>query len=180
MNRTIIERLRYDETATLNALYVQYYRTSVHYVLQHAGSEDDAKDIYQEAFLAVWRNVQLGRFVPADEQEFGAYLARVCKNKWIDELRRRRSRRMPVTDEQASASAVPDTTDEIDTYIDAVKRNYRHLGTRCRELLHRFYFRRQRLRKIADDFGWTEASAKNNKYRCLKQLRELVIKEGGN
>ena len=173
------DRLKSGEESILKALYLMHFETVRRYVLQNNGSSDDASDVYQEAFIAVWRNVQLDRFVPQDEHEFAAYLIRVAKNKWIDELRKAKNRRWVSMDGEFDRDAVlPTEVDETDVYVDVVKKQYRHLGERCRELLGRFYFRKESLRKIAEAFGWTEASAKNNKYRCLKQLRELVVKGG--
>lgn len=173
------ERLKSNEETLLRTLYAGSYRALELYVLRNSGSPDDAKDVYQEAFLAVWRNTQIGRFVPSDEDEFAAYLMRVAKNKWIDELRKQKNKYMvPVDERHESSVASEERGEEIDTYINTVKKQYKHLGARCRELLGRFYFRKQSLREIAAEFAWTDASAKNNKYRCLKQLRDLVIKKG--
>ncbi|WP_353125478.1 RNA polymerase sigma factor [Parapedobacter pyrenivorans] len=169
--------LKSGDGTMLKALYLRYYKNIEHYVEKNSGSPDDAKDIYQEAFTAVWRNVQLDRFVPNDEGEFAAYLTRVAKNKWIDELRKNKNKHQVSMGGEHELSMVSEMeADQTDAYIDTVKRQYKHLGERCRELLSRFYFHKQSLRKIAAIFDWTEASAKNNKYRCLKQLRELVLK----
>jgi len=179
LRSSFTERLKSDEESILNALYAANYKPLEVYIVRNSGSSDDAKDIYQEAFLAVWRNIQLDRFAPGDEGEFAAYLIRVAKNKWIDNLRKLKDKHT-VSVETAPDEAIltAGTVDETDTYIDTVKKQYKHLGARCRDLLGRFYFRKQSLREIAAVFDWTAASAKNNKYRCLKQLRELVLKEG--
>lgn len=176
---SLVERIKSDDGVTLKNLYTSNYRLMERYILQHSGSEDDAKDTYQEAFLAVWRNVQLGRFVPSAENEFAYYLTRVVKNKWIDTLRKAKGKRV-IAIEEALAEPITEeeNTDEEDRYIDIVRLQYKHLGERCRELLTAFYFKRRSLRDIAGAFGWTEASAKNSKYRCLKQLREMVLKSG--
>ena len=177
--QSFLSTLRSNEGNLLKHLYAEGFDTVRQYVLRNSGSEDDVHDIYQEAFLATWRNLQLLRFSPQNRQAFGAYLLRIAKNKWIDELRKRKSSRKslqiyPESDEKDRYD------DEVDEYIDAVRRNYGKLGERCKELLERFYFREQRLREIAAHFGWSEASAKNNKYRCLKELRESVINEHKN
>ncbi|HWK57001.1 MAG TPA: sigma-70 family RNA polymerase sigma factor [Parapedobacter sp.] len=179
-NTSLVERIKSDDEVTLKNLYTSNYRLMERYVLRHSGSVDDAKDTYQEAFLAVWRNVQLGRFVPSVESDFAYYLTRVVKNKWIDSLRKAKGKRtIPIEEAQTDSIAAEENTDEVDGYIDNVRLQYKNLGGRCRELLAGFYFKRNSLRDIASAFGWTESSAKNNKYRCLKQLREMVLKNGG-
>ncbi|MFB2119428.1 MULTISPECIES: sigma-70 family RNA polymerase sigma factor [Parapedobacter] len=177
---SLVERIKSDDEVTLKNLYTSNYRLMERYILQHSGSVDDAKDTYQEAFLAVWRNVQHGRFVPSAESDFTYYLMRVVKNKWIDSMRKAKGKRtIPIEDVQTDSIAMEENTDEVDGYIDNVRLQYKNLGDRCRELLAGFYFKRKSLRDIASEFGWTESSAKNNKYRCLKQLREMVLKNGG-
>lgn len=171
--KRFLTTLRTNDEHLLKRLYVDGFRAIKEYVTRNNGTENDAYDVYQEAFLATWRNVQLARFSPADEPAFRAYLLRVGKNKWIDELRKRKADLAMIKNNMEDDEAYDPNVDE---YIQAVRIHYRSLGTRCQELLGRFYFRKQRLRDIAAHFGWTEASAKNNKYRCLKELREHVMK----
>lgn len=56
--------------------------------------------------------------------------------------------------------------------IMKIKEQFKKLGSTCREVLIRFYYRKESLRLIAGHFDWSEATARNNKYRCLQQLRE--------
>lgn len=176
---TFLDALQSTDEKLLKAIYVGNYPGVERFITQNNGNTDDARDIYQEAFLAVWRNVRLQRFSPADEQEYAAYLFRVAKNKWIDQLRANKHKYMVAltNDEQLSPANGTDQQ-ETDQYIDAVKKHYTGLGEKCRELLSMFYFQKLSLKKIAAFFSWTEPSAKNNKYRCIKQLRELIINKG--
>src|SRR5690606_2443105 len=115
----LVERIKSDDEVTLKNLYISNYRLMGRYILQHSGSVDDAKDTYQEAFLAVWRNVQLGRFVPSAESDFVYYLMRVVKNKWIDSLRKAKGKpTIPIEDVQTDSIAMEENTDEVDGYID--------------------------------------------------------------
>lgn len=171
--KQFLSTLRSNDGQLLKRLYLDGFEVVRQYVLRNNGSGDDAHDVYQEAFLATWRNVQLERFSPQDNQAFLAYLLRVGKNKWIDELRKRQTKVAVIQNDPRDEETYDQ---DIDGYIDAVRQQYGKLGERCRELLSRFYFRKQRLRDIATHFGWTEASAKNNKYRCLKELREHITK----
>jgi RNA polymerase sigma factor (sigma-70 family) len=173
--QSFLTTLRSNNENLLKLLYLEGFGVVKQFVLHNSGSEEDAYDVYQEAYLATWRNVQLSRFSPLDGQAFIAYLVRIAKNKWIDELRRRKKSR-----EGLQKSPGYDDSEvyneEVDEYIQILKKYYAKLGGRCQDLLGRFYFREQRLSEIAAHFGWTEASAKNNKYRCLKELREYFMK----
>ena len=61
--------LKESDEKVLQYIYVSNYPRIEQYVLGNNGTADDARDIYQEAFLAVWRNVQLVCFA-----EFVFYL----------------------------------------------------------------------------------------------------------
>ncbi len=65
-------------------------------------------------------------------------------------------------------------TEESVAYLESIKTNYHKLGEQCKEVLQLFYFKKESMKQIAARFSWTEASAKNNKYRCLQKLREMV------
>ena len=62
-----------DEQA-LKSLYKSGYGKVEKYVLNNKGSAEQAKDIYQDAFIAVWRNIQLDQFVPRNETALSGYL----------------------------------------------------------------------------------------------------------
>jgi DNA-directed RNA polymerase specialized sigma24 family protein len=47
------------------------------------------------------------------------------------------------------------------------------LGERCRKILYLFYYHKEPMEKIAVEMELTPDSAKNQKYRCLNQLREF-------
>ncbi|MCR6721081.1 MAG: sigma-70 family RNA polymerase sigma factor [Chitinophagaceae bacterium] len=170
-----VQQVLQQDEGFLKELYDEHFRAVEIYVTKNSGQLDDAYDLYQEVFLAVWRNIQLGKFHPADKVEFGAYLFQVAKFKWIDQLRARKVR--PISgieapDLPAEEWVPPDPNDA--KRISEVREKFALLGENCRQLLHRFYFLKQRLQEIARHFKWTEPTAKNNKYRCLQQLRTLL------
>lgn len=162
-----------DETV-LKSLYENNYYKIEMYVLNNSGSVEQAKDVYQEAFIAVWRNIQLDKFFPENENALAGYLYQIARNKWMDHLRSNHFKKnTPLSDiENRLPEEVADEEDNI--YITKVKRQFEQLGGNCRELLTRFYYKQESMKIIAKTFNWTEATARNTKYRCLQQLRELI------
>lgn len=163
-----------DEVA-LKSFYTNNYSKTEKYILNNNGTIEQAKDIYQEAFIAVWRNIQLDKFYPENENSLAAYLSRIAKNKWLDYLRSHHYKNtVPLPDD---TDAIEETLPEEDVrYIAEVKNKFKSLGEKCREVLTRFYYKKESMRSIAEKFEWTEATAKNNKYRCMERLRELLEK----
>ena len=158
----------------LKKLYQDNYPKIEHLVTTNSGNEEDAQDIYQEAFLAVWRNIQLNKFIPESENNLSGYLYQVARNKWIDQLRSRKLRTTVALDNEPSIEPIEEISEEDNEQIDLIKKHFNSIGDQCKSLLERFYFFKESLRKIAAHFSWTEASAKNNKYRCLQKLRSLI------
>ncbi len=163
-----------NDDKVLEALYTaNFYKTEA-FVLANSGTAEDAKDIYQEAFIAAWQNIKAGRFVPENGASVEAYLFQIAKYKWYDHLKAlKKMNTVPVAGEgDLLIEAV--YNEEEENYIRKVQEHFKNLGEPCKQVLTLFYFMKQSMAKIAAVFSWTEATAKNNKYRCLQRLRTLV------
>lgn len=173
----LVPAIRLNDDAALKTLYTENYPKVEIFVLKNNGTADEAKDVYQEAFIAVWRNLQLERF-SGNDSALAGYLYRIAKNKWLDHLRSGQYKhKLPLTPQIENGMEADDgLTGDEQQYLQAVRENFGKLGEACRELLRRFYYGREPLKVIATGFGWTEATAKNNKYRCLQRLRDLIKK----
>ena len=173
-----LNAIRSNDEKAMQLFYQANFPKVERYVLDNSGTKDEAKDIYQDAFIAVWRNIQIGRFDLQQGGSLDGYLYRVAKNKWIDHLRRIKGRQpVPLDGENLPVMINGQKMEESNEYLDVVKKEYLLLGHKCRRLLNLFYYQKYSLREIAGFFKWTEASAKNNKYRCLEELRVMVKKK---
>ncbi len=170
-----IKAIRGNDEKALKLLYQNNYPRLEKYVLANSGTIDEARDIYQEAFIAVWRNIQLDRFQAYDETSLDRYLYQVAKNKWLDFLRSaKRKTIVPLTDGENGLHETIDLSEAEQQRITNIRTNFKRLGQQCRDILERFYYQKQSMRTISTAMKWTEATAKNNKYRCLQKLRELL------
>lgn len=162
-----------NDDKALEALYTaNFYKTEA-FVLANSGTAEEAKDIYQEAFVAVWQNVKAGRFVPQKDSSLEAYLFQIAKYKWYDHLKAVKKINVVPVEENAFAEEL--YTNEEEEYMQRVEHYFTNLGEPCKTVLKLFYFMKQSMVKIAANFSWTEATAKNNKYRCLQRLRQMVV-----
>ena len=170
-----IEAIKADDNRVLNALYQENYPKVEKFILANNGSADQAKDIFQDAFLACWRNIQLDKFVPANDTALSGYLYRIARNKWMDHLRSGQYlRTVPLPDGQPEEADLEADDSEQHLYLEAVRDNFGKLGDSCRDVLIRFYFRKETMTTIAAAFGWTDATARNTKYRCLQKLKDFL------
>ena len=173
-----IDQIKANDERALRHLYVSNYDNVERFVLSNSGSAEDARDIYQEAFIATWRNITLGKFTEMHEGSVNAYLFCVAKNKWLDVLRTRKRRIVPVDFDESLHSELSDGLDEDEAqYLTKVRLHFQAMGGQCKELLRRFYFHKESMKQLSARFSWTEATTKNNKYRCLQKLRASILKD---
>lgn len=170
--------IRQNDEPVLRQLYASNYPRVESFVLNNNGTTDQAKDVFQEAFIAVWRNIQMDRFLPHSGAGLEAYLFQIAKNKWMDYLRSghyNKVIRMDTTNLSArEADEAPSGESE---YLAAVKKHFSGMGDNCKKILTLYYYDNQSMKEIADQMGWTEATAKNNKYRCIQKLKDLINKQ---
>ncbi len=169
-----LRAIKADDHHTLKALYQDNYRKIEQFVIANNGSEDEAKDVYQDAFLACWRNIQLDRFIPRSETALEGYLFTIARNKWMDQLRSGRlTRTVEFRDHHEEQVEEAGATEE-NAYVLAVRTHFPKLGGQCQDVLTRFYFRKENMSTIAAAYAWTEQTARNSKYRCLQKLKEFI------
>lgn len=171
---TLVSQIKENNETVLKDLYQNNYYKIEAYVLKNNGTRPQAKDVYQEAFLAVWQNIKKGAFTPQSDSAVQGYLYQIAKNKWTDILRSSRYKKTQngITDLQLMEQQTEHDT-ETEQNISTVMEAFKELGEECRELLTRFYFSKMPLSEIASHFNIAEASVRNKKYRCIQKLKVL-------
>ena len=162
----------------------QYDRSVLRIAMNVLRSEDDAHDIYQEAFLRVYRNLGTFRF----DCSFQTWLYRIVNNLCVDFLRRKRVRRTePAMIESEDGTvdrlaSVPDSRGESDPQRSLLSRE---VGERIQMVLARLtarermvfelrHFEGLRLKQIGETLGTTEEAAKNCLFRATRKLRSAL------
>ncbi|HRE52476.1 MAG TPA: sigma-70 family RNA polymerase sigma factor [Flavitalea sp.] len=164
----------FNNETTIKEIYMKNYPAAKKYILLNKGTDEQAKDIYQEAFIAMWRNIRLNRFESRNEHSLKSYLLQIVKNKWIDHLRSAQYRNTVLLNDSDVENNIEEPSPEEQERISLIKRHFKDLGDTCKEVLQRFYYNKESLRAIAGIFNWTEATARNNKYRCIERLRKSL------
>lgn len=164
---------------------VQAYDQSVlKLALNLLRSPEDARDIYQEAFIRVYRNLHTFRF----DCSFHTWLYRIVTNLCLDQLRKRKVRR-----EETTIVSTPDgPRDRMDVMADErvdgdPQRNLfsRQLKKRIQSVLEELtprermvfemrHYQGMRLRAIGEVLGTTEEAAKNCLFRATQKMRAAL------
>jgi RNA polymerase sigma-70 factor, ECF subfamily len=161
---------------------VQAYDQSVlRLALNLLRSPEDASDVYQEAFLRVYRNLHTFRF----DCSFHTWLYRIVTNLCLDHLRKRKVRR----EESSVIETSEGPVDRMDVVPEERADNdpqrklmSQQLGSRIEEVLGELtqrerlvfelrHYQGLRLRAIGEMLGTTEEAAKNCLFRATQKLR---------
>jgi RNA polymerase sigma-70 factor, ECF subfamily len=85
----LVRRVRYGDTAALEALYGRYARVVYSFAVRIVGDGPTAEEVLQEAFVRTWRQAGTFRTVRGN---FPSWLLSITHNLAIDELRKRQRR----------------------------------------------------------------------------------------
>src|ERR1035438_8896841 len=138
-------------------------------------SPEDAQDVYQEAFLRVYRNLHTFRF----DCSFHTWLYRIVTNICLDQLRKRKVRK----EESAVVETTDGCIDRMDTFQEdaadsdpersmwnlqlkqKIETALQDLTPRERVVFELRHYQGLRLRNIGEMLGTTEEAAKNCLFR---------------
>jgi RNA polymerase sigma-70 factor (ECF subfamily) len=109
----LLDAVARGDRIALSALYDRTSAKLFGICLRLLGSESEAEDVLQEAYVSVWRNA--ARFDPAKASPV-TWMAVVARNKAIDRLRRRT---LPIE----AIDAAADVADDSPTAFDLVQQS---------------------------------------------------------
>ncbi len=171
----IVSLIKANDSQTLKLLYKANFGKVRRYVLKNSGDQAQAKDVYQEAFVILWRNIRNDKFTVSTTSSIEGYLFQIAKHKWLDHLRSVRYKNTTfINREPEFDQAEIEENEEKNKKIKIIMESMGQLGERCQRLLKLFYFERKSFREIAAITGLDEASARNAKYRCQEQLKRIT------
>ncbi len=181
----LIREAQRGSRAAFEELVRQYDQAVLRLALHLTGSESDAQDIYQDAFLKAYRNVGNFRF----ECSFYTWLYRIVTNLCVDHLRKRQVRKEDapvavdsdgeqydlldrVADDRAGANPEHDLmARELGARINSALGK---LSARERMVFELKHYHGMKLRTIGDILQTTEETAKNTLFRATQKLRTAL------
>lgn len=166
-DREVLERIGKGDERALDYLYKKYYRMMTNIVLKNNGTEEEAKDVYQEALVVFWQKAVSGNLVLTSK--ISTYLYSICLNQWRKELdRKSRLSREEVDSEEFQPH-------EEEERYKVVMQCINDLGDTCRKILTYYYFDGMSMTDIAEKMNFANTdTAKTKKYKCKKKLDSLI------
>ena len=165
--KDLFERIQTGDEKALEFIYKKYYRMMTKLVITNSGTEEEARDVYQDALVVFWQKARSGNLVLTSKMS--TYIYSVCQNLWRKELDRKKR----LSNEEKDLSETMDLDGPEREKIIANCMD--QLGETCRKVLMYYYFDEMSMQEIADKLGFANTdTAKTKKYKCKQKLDELV------
>lgn len=181
--KELVEAAQRGDRTAFEALVHRYDRDVLRLALNLMRRTEDARDVYQEAFLKAYKNLHRFRF----ECSFYTWLYRIVTNVCLDHMRRSKSRpedQAPeVADEtdaprdfferqrEQNASADPERATLGNEIKQQIAVAMERLSPRERIVFEMKHYQGLRLRAIGDALGTSEETVKNSLFRATRKLR---------
>lgn len=165
--KEIFERICKGDEKALEYLYQKYYRMMTKLVITNSGTEDEARDVYQDALIVFWQKATSGNLVLTSKMS--TFIYSICQNLWRKELDRKKR----LSNEERDSPVTLDT--ETAEREKILAKCIDQLGNTCKKVLMYYYFEEMSMQDIAEKLGFANTdTAKTKKYKCKKKLDELV------
>ena len=183
--RALVQEAQLGNRAAFEELVRRYDRDVLRLALNLMKRTEDARDVYQEAFLKVYRNLHRFRF----ECSFYTWLYRIVTNVCLDHLRRRQARpedqapEMHVTHYEEGGTDFFERQKEHRPTLDPERHlagieikaklaaAMKTLSPRERIVFEMKHYQGLKLRAIGEALGTSEETVKNSLFRATRKLR---------
>jgi RNA polymerase sigma-70 factor (ECF subfamily) len=181
---TLIRAAQRGDADAFESLVRSYDQNVLRIAMNLLRSPEDARDVYQEAFLRVYRNLGSFRF----DCSFHTWLYRIVTNICLDYLRKRKVRR-----EESNVVETPEgPMDRMENFPEdgpggdperhawntqlheKIDRALTELSPRERMVFELRHYQGLRLRNIGEMLGTSEEAAKNCLFRATQKMRSVL------
>ena len=172
----LLSALKQGDSRSLNVLYKTYFPMVLHFVVNNSGTEQEAKDIYQESVIVLYENLQIPGFDLTCKIK--TYIYSVCRRLWLKKLAEKSRYVGKIEDFESFIPFVKEDADieDKDIQFRVMKQALEKLGEPCRTILEDFFIRNFTMQQITEKMGYTNTdNAKNQKYKCLMRLKKLFF-----
>ncbi|MFC5829152.1 sigma-70 family RNA polymerase sigma factor [Nonomuraea insulae] len=173
--RHLIRRVRPDDEVVVSALYREYHRPLLAFVIRlTAGDRQWAEDVVQETMIRAWRSAET---LDRDSVSLMPWLATVARRIVIDDRRRRDARPQESGDGALESMPVPDEMEGMLRQV-VVSEALKALSPAHREILNETILRDRSVNDAAEALGIPVGTVKSRVYYAVRALR-IALEERG-
>ncbi|WP_462222749.1 RNA polymerase sigma factor [Ferruginibacter sp.] len=174
--KLILKGLAANDKQAIETIYRSNFAMIQSFILNNSGSQDDARDIFQEAMIVLFEKSRSDSFELSSQLK--TYIYSVCRRLWLKRLNQmqRYSGSLENVEETVQVEEDLETHEKRNADFTLMETAMSKIGEPCKSLLDAYYIQKKHMQEIAADFGYTNAdNAKTQKYKCLMRLKKLFF-----
>jgi RNA polymerase sigma factor (sigma-70 family) len=164
------------DPGVIRDVYVQNFESVALHIIRNSGDQADAEDIFQEAMVAIFQRAKKDELLLTCK--FSTYLHAVCRNLWLNELKKRQTRGVTLAgytlykDGDDSRKIAEETVlqEERDRFF---WEKFNDLGESCKAIL-RNSWAGLGMKDVAKLLGISYSYARKKKSECTERLSKLI------
>ena len=165
--------LQQSDSSSIKAIYDLALPSVIHWVKENKGTEADARDIFQEALIALYRRLEEGEFKLTCSLK--SYIRIVCRNLWLSRLRKQSKVSLSGDDDLEKVDLDNGILERIEK-SEKEQLFFKHfdaLGEKCQQILQ-WFFDKIPLAEIAKRLDSSENYIKKRKFQCKEKLIKAI------
>jgi RNA polymerase sigma factor (sigma-70 family) len=176
--QALLKGLANNDSRAIETIYRDNFTMVQSFILQNNGSYDDARDIFQEAVIALYEKAQSQSFVLTCQIK--TYVYSICRRLWLKRLQQmgRYSNHVDSLEETVQVEEDLDMHEKRNAEFAIMDRAMKSLGEPCKSLLEGYYLKKLSMQELTQEFGYTNSdNTKTQKYKCLMRLKKLFFSQ---
>ncbi|TCV19486.1 RNA polymerase sigma factor (sigma-70 family) [Sphingobacterium alimentarium] len=174
----IIAGIAVGDNRIINKIYKSFFPSIAHMIVSNNGSNDEAKDVFQEAVMVLYDKITQQQFEL--NSKLSTFLYAVSRRLWLKQLSRKGHtlNTTDISDFEDILHVEEDIQEhqEIENQFEQMNEAMYQLGEPCQTLLKDFYIKNLSMQEITEKFGYTNSdNAKTQKYKCLQRLKKIFF-----
>ncbi len=167
-----------NDSRAIETIYKDNFNMVQSFIINNNGTYDEARDVFQEAMIALYEKAQTDSFVLTCQIK--TYVYSICRRLWLKRLQQlgKYTRQLDAIEETVAVETDLETHEKRNAEFAIMDRALNSLGEPCKSLLEGYYLKKMDMSALAEEFGYTNAdNAKNQKYKCLMRLKKLFFSQ---
>jgi RNA polymerase sigma factor (sigma-70 family) len=174
----IIEGIKARDNCVLQYVYKNHYPSIHHFIVSNSGSPDDAKDIFQESIIVIYRKIKEQEHFLLNSS-FKTFIYSIARNLWLKHLRAIKYEGQKIQDQQKfiDLKEEPFKVSSEDLKLSLYQKYFKLLPEDCQNILN-LTARDIPQKEIAQAMNFkSENYVKKRKHNCKEKLIEMIKKD---
>ena len=168
----LLDSFKKSDSKTISYFYQAYLPGVMSYIKNNGGFEEDARDIFQEALMVLFKKAKSGKLILSCTLK--TYIFSICRFQWLNSMRK--TNRIEALGEKVE---IADLGSDFIIELEKAEK-YRLLQNHLSKLsitnqqILGLYFKKFTTEEIANELGLSKLYVKKMKYLSKKKLIESI------